>query len=349
MKEKVAVAAVVANVFLAGSKIAVGFFSNSAAILASGLDSLVDIFSSIVSYAGIRLAGKPADQEHPYGHYKFEVLAGVIITVIVLSAGIGIIYEAYQSLINPETISLNFLAFGVMVFSALVNEIMSRLKISYGKKENSFSLLSDGIHSRIDVYSSLAILAGLVLVRFWSYADSVLAFLMGIYIVREAFSVGKEAAGSLLDISAGEETESKIKSVVGGEGIKLSSLKTQRKGSIITADLVVELPSSLNVEKAAEVSENLRKKLMEEVENLNYVSIQIKSHEVETGFYRPALGRGFGWQRRGKFTGEIKEAEGKGVGGACVCPKCGYEEEHQRGIPCSKLQCPKCGTNLRRK
>ena len=271
MKEKVAVAAVVANVFLAGSKIAVGFFSNSAAILASGLDSLVDIFSSIVSYAGIRLAGKPADQEHPYGHYKFEVLAGVIITVIVLSAGIGIIYEAYQSLINPETISLNFLAFGVMVFSALVNEIMSRLKISYGKKENSFSLLSDGIHSRIDVYSSLAILAGLVLVRFWSYADSVLAFLMGIYIVREAFSVGKEAAGSLLDISAGEETESKIKSVVGGEGIKLSSLKTQRKGSIITADLVVELPSSLNVEKAAEVSENLRKKLMEEVENLNDV------------------------------------------------------------------------------
>jgi len=60
-------------------------------------------------------------------------------------------------------------------------------------------------------------------------------------------------------------------------------------------------------------------------------------------------GRGFGWQRRGKFKDKIKEAAGQGPGGYCVCPKCGYQIEHQRGIPCSSLKCPKCNINLERK
>ena len=103
------------------------------------------------------------------------------------------------------------------------------------------------------------------------------------------------------------------------------------------------------MEEATKISESLREKLMKEVENLSYVAIQIKSHEVETGFYKPAFGRGFGWQRRGRFKGKIEEAVGQGPGGYCVCSKCGYKIPHQRGIPCSTLQCPNCKVNLERK
>jgi len=110
------------------------YFSNSAAILAGGIDSFVDIFSSIISYVGIRISGKPADKKHPYGHYKFEVLGSVIITVIILLAGVGIIYNAYRNFFEPADIILSYLAFGVMIFSVAVNEVMSRLKIYYGKK-----------------------------------------------------------------------------------------------------------------------------------------------------------------------------------------------------------------------
>jgi len=88
---------------------------------------------------------------------------------------------------------------------------------------------------------------------------------------------------------------------------------------------------------------------METIENLQYVAIQIVSHEVSTGFYQPRLGRGFGWQRRGKFRGEIKEAIGRGPGGYCVCPKCGYKIPHQRGVSCSTVQCPNCKISLERK
>ncbi|OGD53786.1 hypothetical protein A3J78_02565 [Candidatus Beckwithbacteria bacterium RBG_13_35_6] len=88
---------------------------------------------------------------------------------------------------------------------------------------------------------------------------------------------------------------------------------------------------------------------MKGIENLQYVAIQIKSHEVSTGFYKPTFGKGFGWQRKGKFKGEIEKASGSGPGGDCACPECGYKIIHQRGMPCSGLQCPNCKINLERK
>jgi len=346
MKEKIAAISILANGLLAGGKVAVGVFSGSAAILAEGVHSFMDIFSSAVGYIGIKISAKPEDQKHPYGHYKFEVLSGTIITIILLATGSGIIYEAYRNFIDPEKIKISFLAFGVMAFSAAVNEIMARLKIHYGKKENSISLLSDGIHSRVDVYTSLVVFAGLFLAKYWIYADSSMAFLIGVYIIKKSFSLGKEAVDSLLDVSAGEGIEEKIKSIVRAQNIGISSLKTQKKGSAITVNLEIKLPNNLSVEEATKTSDNLREKLMKEIENLSYVAIQIKSHEVETGFYKPAFGRSFGWQRRGRFRGEFETAKGGGPGGYCVCPKCGYKIPHQRGIPCSQLLCPKCRINL---
>jgi cation diffusion facilitator family transporter len=94
---------------LAGGKIAVGFFSNSAAILAAGLDSFADIFSSVISFIGIKISGEPADEKHPYGYYKFEVLSGVIITLIIFAAGIGVIYDAYQSFLKPAEMIIGYL------------------------------------------------------------------------------------------------------------------------------------------------------------------------------------------------------------------------------------------------
>ena len=349
VKEKVALISVLANFVLAGGKITVGVLSNSAAILAAGIDSLVDIFSSAISYAGIKISAKPADEKHPYGHYKFEVLAGVAITAIIMATGVGIIYNAYQNFLNPQNITIGYLAFGIMIFSVVVNELMSRLKLHCGKKESSVSLLSDGIHSRIDVYTSLAVLVGLFFTKYWIYADVLLALLIGLYIIKEAFSVGREAMDSLLDVSAGEEVEAKIKTIAGTQNVEVTSLKTQKKGSAVTANLEIKLPSNLKVEEATKISDSLREKLIGGIEGLRYVAIQIISHEVETGFYRPAFGRGFGWQRRGRFRGRIEEARTGGPGGFCFCPKCNYKIEHPRGVPCSTLICPNCKINLVRK
>jgi len=348
MKEKIAIIAILANIILAVGKIIVGVIANSAAVLAEGIHSFMDVFSSAISYIGIKISKKPSDKKHPYGHYKFEVFSGLLITLILLGTGAWIVYEAYQKFLDPSSIKIPVLAFGVMIFSAIVNEIMARLKIHFGKKENSISLLSDGVHSRIDVYVSLAIFIGLFLTKYWIYADSLLALLIGLYIIKESFSLGREAIDSLLDVSAGEEVEEKIKLIVAEKKIGISSLKTQKKGSAVTANLEIKLSNNLSVEEATKISNNLRERLINEIESLQYVVIQIQSHEVETGFYKPVFGKGFGWQRRGKFKGEVEEAAGKGPSGYCICSKCGYKIAHQKGIPCSDLECPKCHIKLMR-
>jgi len=236
-----------------------------------------------------------------------------------------------------------------MALSAVVNEVMARLKIHFGKSENSISLLSDGVHSRIDVYTSLGVFVGLLLTKYWLYTDALLALLIGLYILKESLSLGKEAVDSLLDVSAGEETENTIGEIARKQHVTISSLRTQRKGAAVTANLEISLPSDLKVEDAEVISENLRRNLMEEIQGLRYVAIQIITHGTETAFYKPALGRGFGWQRQGRSRAGTVEAIGGGPDGYCVCPKCGNRTPHERGVPCSALECPNCKVNLTRK
>ncbi len=338
-----------ANAFLAGGKIIIGYASNSSAVLAEGFHSLTDIFSSLIGYLGIRTSNKPVDEKHPYGHYKFEVLSGVFITLVLLATGIGVLYDAYLNFLNPYKIKINYLSFSIMAVSVVINFITSKIKIYYGKKENSLTLLSDGSHDKADVLASAAVILGLFLTRYYVYADSLIAFFIGLYIIKSSFSLGKEAVDSLLDVSAGKEIEENIKAISKGLNVEIYSLKTQKKGSVITANLEITLPNDLNVEQASKISENLRTKLTEGISNLVYVAIQIKSYKIESGFYRPSFGRSFGWQGGGRHKETIEKASGSGPSGSCVCPKCGYKILHQRGIPCSSLVCPNCNINLERK
>ncbi len=354
MKEKIAGLSALANFVLAVGKILVGMLVGATSVFAEGLHSGMDVLSSLISYVGIKIAKKPVDEGHPYGHYKFEVLSGLFITLILFVTGLWIIYSAYQSFSVPSEIKIGYLALGVMVFSAIVNEVMARLKIYYGKKESSISLLSDGVHSRVDVWASLAVLIGLLFTKYWIYADSLLALLIGLYIIKESFSLGKEATDSLLDASAGKEIEEDIRKIAEKSKVEISDMKTQKKGSAVTANLEIKLPSKISVEEATKISNDIKKELIKEIETLEYVAIQIRSHDVTDSYFKPkdvvskVAERGFGWQRKGKFKGEVAEARGKGPEGYCVCPKCDYKLKHSVGVPCSTIKCPKCGSKMER-
>ena len=357
MKQKIAIISVVVNIVLFISKVVIGLLSGSSAILAEGIDSGTDIISSTISSIGIRIAEKPVDEKHPYGHYKFEVFAGLLITTMLLLTGIGIVYSSYKELFLFSEVKVGYLSLGVMLFSAVVNEIMARLKIKHGKKEGSVSLISDGVHSRIDVWRSAAVLVGLVLTKYWPIADQAIALLVGLYIIRESFRIGREAVDALLDVSADKEQEDKIKEIIQKNSIELVDLKTQKKGSVITANLVVRLSGDIDVQKATEITSRLKQELINEIKNLEYIAIQIDSDDVsvsssyfeprETVFQR--FNKGFGWQREGKFQNVIDDAKGKGPEGFCACSKCGFSEKHQKSAPCSTMKCPRCGNFLKRK
>ena len=355
MKEKVAFLSVLANLVLATVKIAAGILSNSTSVLADGIHSGVDILSSGISLFGIKKAKKPADREHPYGHFKFEVLAGLFITAILFVTGIGIIYQACRRFAQSSPLGFTNLALGTMLFSAIVNGIMARMKTHYGKTENSVSLLSDGVHSKIDVYTSVAVLIGVALARFWVRADSLLALAIGLYIVKESLSLGKESTDSLLDASAGEEVEKRIKEIVRKENVALSDLRTQKKGLAITANLKIEFPGTMKIDQATAVADKLKKELMDGIPRLEYVALQIESHALATTSFQPVeritgirYGGGIGWHRRGAHNGTMPDANDPGPGAYCICEKCGNRVRHARGTPCATLKCPDCGTLTRR-
>ena len=127
-------------------------------------------------------------------------------------------------------------------------------------------------------------------------------------------------------------------------------MKTQKKGSIITANIEIELDKNLQLKEATKISEDLRKKLTSEISELDYVAIQIESHEVATGFYRAGILGEQVWQRKGRFRSESRAKEGAtgGPGGYCVCKECGYKVLHQPGVPCFSIICPKCKSKLER-
>jgi len=256
---------------------------------------------------------------------------------------IWIIYKAVTSFLSPTIVSITYLSVGVMVFSAVANEIMAHVKINHGKKYDNISLISDGMHSRIDVLTSIAVLIGLIVSKYFIYADSVIALLIGLYILKESFSLGKKATDSLLDVSAGEEIENKIKKIIKDEKIIIKDLKTQKRGPKVFAEISIILPNNLKVDEASKVTKKLEKKLIKNIKNIDYVAIQIASHEISEKYFKGTLGQGFGWQMRGRMHGEAI-----GPGGYCICPKCGKKTVHKRGIPCSSLKCPECNTKMER-
>jgi len=347
MKEQISVLGIFANILLAVGKIITGILAKSASILADGVNSGTDVFASVINLVGIKASKKPADKEHPYGHEKAEVISGFMITLIIFGSGIFIIYDAVMGFLEKPVVTISYIAFIIMAGSALINFIMSKLKIHYGKKENSVSLLSDGIHSKIDVLVSFGVFIGLFLVKYWVHFDSIIALLIGLYITKEAFELGKEATDSLLGVSS-PRTEEKIKNIIKKEKIELTNLKTQKLGAKVFAEITIKLPSKLKVDEAYSLTKKLQNKLTSQIQELNYTSIQIKSHDIERGYFKPSFGKGFGWQRKGKFKETIKEAQGKGPEGNCICPKCGHKQKHERGTPCSTIKCPKCGTHLTR-
>ena len=120
-------------------------------------------------------------------------------------------------------------------------------------------------------------------------------------------------------------------------------MKTQKRGSKIFAHINIVLPSNLKVDEVSIITKKLEKKLTDNIENLDYVVIQISPYDISESYYRGTLMTDLRWRRKGKMHGKAL-----GPGGYCICPNCGYRTEHKRGTPCSSLICPNCKVNLER-
>ena len=172
-------------------------------------------------WIGIRIAKKPPDVEHPYGHFKAESLAELGVGVIIIVTSVSIMIEAVNELISASKPKFELYALAVAIVSALINEALARYKISVGMREKSSSLIAEGKHSRTDVISSLAVVFGFLLIYlgYW-WADAVVAMAISIIILQMGGEILKNAVDVLMD-RIDEELSVRVKRMVEGiDGIK---------------------------------------------------------------------------------------------------------------------------------
>ncbi len=253
----------VSNLLLTVVKLTAGILVNSTALIADAIHSLVDVLGSILVWVGLKIAEKPADEKHPYGHFKAQSLEKMAAGAVIISSAIHTLHHSVMSLLSRSLPEFEFYAVAVAILSAVANELLARYKIRVGLKTRSSSLIAEGKHSRVDVISSISVVVGLVLVYlgYW-WADSVVAMTISVVILQIGAGIIKNSLDVLMD-RVDEEVIVKVMSVVdkveGIESVEFVATRGTWKSRI------VEVHFTVNAGMDASTIDAIEREIAEEI------------------------------------------------------------------------------------
>ncbi|MBM3117982.1 MAG: cation transporter [Chloroflexi bacterium] len=244
-------------------KVTVGWLSGSISVLAQAADSFLDLFAGVVTFFAIRIATKPADRGHPFGHGKVEDMAGVVQGVLIFIAAGLIIFSSVQRIINKTSVELAEAGIGVMVISVITSVFLSRHLRKVSQATGSIALEANARNINADIYSATAVLVGLIVVRLTglNILDSIVAIGMAIYIVKLAYdTLGKPLLG-LVDASLPPSEQAVIESCLaewrGQEIVGFHELRTRRSGNQRYVDLHLVMAKDASLEQTHQVCDLL--------------------------------------------------------------------------------------------
>ena len=202
---------IVCNIILFLGKLVAGLLAGSVAIVADAVNNLSDASSSVVTLLGFRLAQQPADQDHPYGHARYEYLSGLMVAVLILVIGVELVKSSAGKIINPEPIDFSVLTIGILMASILVKLWMSGFFGYLGKRIHSLTLGATSVDSRNDVISTVAVLVGCLAGYFFDVnIDGYVGLAVAVFILYSGFNMVKETISPLLGQRADAELVEKI-------------------------------------------------------------------------------------------------------------------------------------------
>ena len=208
---------IICNCLLAAGKLIVGHMTSSMSITADGLNNLSDGASSIVTLLGFKLAEKPADRKHPYGHARIEYIAGLTVAVMILFIGLELGKSSVEKLINPEPIEFSFTAVWVLFASILVKLFMMLFNLKMGRRINSNALLATAADSRNDVMTTSAVLAASIVEHFYDVRiDGVMGIAVSLFILYSGVKLAGETMSPLLGEGANPELQKQITDYING-------------------------------------------------------------------------------------------------------------------------------------
>jgi cation diffusion facilitator family transporter len=226
----------------------------------------MDLIAAVIAFFSVRKSAEPPDAHHEFGHGKFEDISGLIEALLIFAAAVLIIREALLKLLGEPTMQFppDLLIFGIAVMgvSALVNWFVSHRLMTVAKQSESIALESDAWHLRTDVYTSLGVFLGLILIRLTGIAlfDPLFAIGVAIMIMKAAFDLSRRSFSDLIDHSIPAKDEQRIKSIIcehSGDYAGFHDLRTRRSGPDIFIEFHLVLPGTATVLQSHDLSDHL--------------------------------------------------------------------------------------------
>ncbi len=270
LKGKTARLSIISNAGLVVLKFVVGSAIGSVSIISEAIHSSMDLVAAVIAFIAVRKSAEPPDSEHEFGHGKFEDISGLVEALLIFIAAVLIIYESVKKLLGeaPEhfTPGLLFAGIAVMGFSAIVNWYVSSRLMKVAKQTDSIALESDAWHLRTDVFTSLGVFLGLILIRLTGITlfDPIVAIGVAIVIMKAAYDLTTRSLSDLMDQRLPEMDEVRIKEIIcehARDYAGFHELKTRRAGPEIFIDFHLVMPKDLSIESAHDFEDHLESDL----------------------------------------------------------------------------------------
>jgi cation diffusion facilitator family transporter len=276
---KTARLSILSNSALIVMKLIIGSISGSVSIVSEAIHSTMDLVAAIIAYFSIRMAQRPADREHSFGHEKIENVSGVIEAGLVFVAAMAIIFESIKKLIEYKPVTQLGLGVAVMLASGFVNILVSRRLYRVARAEESVALEADALHLKTDVYSSLGVASGLLVIIAmrrvfhvaWAYyLDPIVAVAIAAFILKEAWGMLRAAFGPLIDESLAAEDLAKLTARMASyPKVSMHSVRSRRSGRTKYIDFHLSVPETMSVKQSHELCDEIERALEKELSNTN--------------------------------------------------------------------------------
>ena len=255
------------NLFLFIVKLAAGLISSSISIIADAFNNLSDMGSSLVTMFGFRLAAKPADPDHPYGHGRYEYISAFIVSGLIFMMGMELLKSSFDKILNPTELNLDYLAVAILALSIIVKLWMYFYNKKVGKRINSSAILATAQDCINDVFTTTAILVSVIVMMFTRInIDAYVGLVMSVYIIWSGFKTAKETINPLLGEPIDEDTaktlEKEIMSFDGFLGVHDLLAHNYGPGRCF-ASVHVEVPADTDIVKCHEQIDLCEKMVLE--------------------------------------------------------------------------------------
>ena len=274
------------NLTLGAIKCIAGLQSGSVGLTVDGFHSLSDAVGTVFVLASIRLAGKPKDASHPYGHGKIEFIAALLIFTVLIGVGVLFLVESVAFLIVGRDKAPSMLAFLVAMVSIVANYIMFNFNLCSGGKLNSPALTANGYENLTDFFSSIPVGVGILAAQFGYYfCDPLAGVVVAVFIMFNASREWFHSLGNLMDRAAPKATLNRIRalatSVAGVRGT--GRIRTRRLGQKLWVDLDVFVSPECTVEMASQIADEVTGRLLRKAMHVEDVIVYYHAHGAPVG------------------------------------------------------------------